>query len=162
MKFDIKLMAFAAQIFLIWLIVRGGISVDREWMLVRYNSAAKALSFLFLIFCTWLVYSAMMEEGVSKGVYLVLYCLMGLALLNLNEVYRRKIWFDEQTIHYQSPYGKRLSLPFSNIASKRNVWFGSACRVNGFDGQKIDCSYYMAGSDDFCAIVSSILDKRIT
>jgi len=142
-----------------WLLSRAGLSIDRDWYLVQYSKTARVMSIVGAIMSLLIVYSALSAEpGPRIEVLWVLYAIVGFALLGVNETFRRKVWFDGEAIHYQSPYGKRLTLPVSDISACEN--WGNVFRIRSRRGEKIDFPALMSGSGEFCSLVREYLISK--
>ncbi|WP_286801100.1 MULTISPECIES: DUF6560 family protein, partial [unclassified Marinobacter] len=156
MEYLYNVLLFLAQIVFFWIILSGKVSIDRSWLVVQYGWVLKVVVIVFTLFFSLVLYSAIQEERVIQVVYWFLFSIVGVGLVSLNEVFRRKIWFDEKMIYYQSAFGKRVRLPLSEVVSISRGRYGSSFKIVGAKGQKVECFLHMAGSIEFYNYVRSI------
>ncbi len=142
------------------MMIKDGPKIDRKWVLIYYSATAKIFFLLFFFGCALLLVSALMAENVKPVVYSVLICLVIISTVTLCEVYRRKIWIDEETVYMQSPYFARTTIQLPHIISVTNIWLQSGFRIRSSSGQKIDCSYYMSGSYQLNEYLKIILNQK--
>lgn len=122
-----------------------GVRIDRSWQLVEYNWVARIFSFVFFMTLAFVSYSALVAEpGPSLTVHIVLLTFTLLGALFILEVHRKKIWFNSDYLHYQSTFGRRLSIPISDVVSCR-ISGGEEYEIVCRSGLRISISKYMSG-----------------
>ena len=146
-----------------WLIVRSSFKRDCEWLLVEYSGSAKALMVVMFGVSSLFIYSATQaEKGPIAVVYAVLFAIFAASFVSVLETFLCKLWFDNERIHYQSSYGRRVTINIDDIADCRVAWFGNTYQFIGTQGEKIEITPYMSGADDFYALVKRYLAEKNT
>jgi hypothetical protein len=142
-------------------ILRPGYKADREWLLIQYSLAAKVLMLVMFVFFLILIYSAIeADNGPSLVVYAVLFGFTIASYFSVLETFRHKLWFDNEKIYYQSPYGRRVVLSKDEIATCKIAWFGNEYQFISAEGIKIRITPLMSGGSEFYKEIRNYLMSK--
>ena len=123
---------------------------------MEYNRFSKVISILFSLPAFYLTHSAFSAYFSDKGPHIIVLTVLVIysiiCILWVNETYRAKAWFDNKNIYFQSPYGRKITMPFNDITS---------CKLSKFEnyviisktGKKIRLNSYMPGVMNFIEFI---------
>lgn len=153
-----KLTIYIFGVGLVVIIMLQGPSVDQGFYLVRYKIIPRIYAITFAMIMSWLVYSVSMAQDVKYFVTGFVWLFYIFALVFVLEVYRKKIWFDQENIYCQELAWQRKRIRFDMIRALKKG--NNGFRIIGTDGETIYSSYFMSGASElFDLIQDSKIDK---